>query len=128
MQQPEDVLAHFGVKGMKWGVRKDSGGSGSGSVTNSKKIAKAEAKAAKQLSKSQKKYDKSVNKNAINAYNKAADYANSVLIPNINKKYAAIDVSDPNSAAGKKYVQEYLDSFDKAYVDAMKSIVGERPK
>lgn len=41
----QDVLRHYGVKGMRWGVRKDSSGSSSGS-SKSESVKKAAAKTA----------------------------------------------------------------------------------
>jgi hypothetical protein len=64
----------------------------------------------------------------VKAYNKAADYANKVLIPNINKKYGKynwsnIDTTDPHNPTGDpklvkaytRYINEYETSFKKIY-------------
>ena len=75
----------------------------------------------------QKENDKLVSQR-VKAYNKAADYANKVLIPNINKKYGKydwtkIDTTDPRDPKGdpklvnsyKKYLKEYETSFKKIF-------------
>lgn len=65
----ENELYHFGVKGMKWGVRKSKSSSGSSGSSNSKQ------KQTKQ--KSEKKYSLSNNgrvKQVKNAYEKGKNY------------------------------------------------------
>jgi hypothetical protein len=76
-------------------------------------------------------------KQRVQAYNKAADYANKVLIPNINKKYGKynwsnIDISDPQNPKGdpklvksfKRYTNEYQNSFKKVYNKKLSEITG----
>lgn len=53
IEENEAFLAHFGVKGMKWGQRKDRSGDG-GAARAAKKDAKAEAKAEKTARKIEK--------------------------------------------------------------------------
>ena len=81
--------------------------------------------------KEQKAYDKARSDidNKIEAYNRAADYANKVLIPKINKKYSKIIktkdwTQDPNY---DKYVQEYETAFSKIADKKLEEIIGRNP-
>lgn len=79
----EDVLEHFGVKGMRWGVRNDDKGSGKPSRRQAKKQRNADIKAARE--KMKKDWEKAGKKEE--AY------------------YAA------KTAAGKKKAEIELDNF-----------------
>lgn len=112
-EYPDHSFTHYGVKGMRWGVRKQP----------EQKVAYSTDRTVR---KAQKKYDRNLKRNWHKAYNKAADYANKVLIPEINKKYSSADLK--NEATYKKYVNEYYKKFDKVYQQEVKNMFGERPK
>lgn len=122
--ESNNSLTHYGVKGMKWGQRRYR--NEDGSLTN-----KGKAK----LEKAQAKYDKKVSKNWHKAYNKAADHANKVLIPQINEKYTKKygegwfkEASTNNTKEYHKYMKEYETMFNKSYQQAIVDVFGERPK
>ena len=124
-------LYHFGIKGMKWGVRRTPAQLGhptSSSVKSKKQIKKEQ----KELKKKQKEWDDNVKKNSATAYNKAADYANKVLIPKINEKYKDYDFSDLSDPKIRKvydnYIEEYEYEFEDYYGKTLKEMFGERPK
>lgn len=62
-------LYHYGVKGMKWGVRRYQ--NADGTLTQ-----KGKARQVKLTKKAQKKWDKNTRKHWVEGYNKAADYSN----------------------------------------------------
>lgn len=77
-------------------------------------------------------------KNMLKAYNRAVDYANSVLIPKINKKYGkydwtSLDTSDMHNPKGdpklvrsyKRYINEYEKSFNDVFNMKLSEITGE---
>lgn len=96
----ENVLAHYGKKGMKWGVRNDKGHEGEKVTT--KKLAKLDKKFAKKAG-SAKAYAQ--------IHNAAATNFNKKIVE-INKKYSGKDLGfNPltgqyESAAGKAYIKE----------------------
>lgn len=130
----QDYLSHRGVKGTQWGVRKDpeSSGSGNKSAVSNKKISPIKkflqkrresaqkAKLAKKLEKSQKAWDENFNRNWHHAYNKAADYANEVLIPQLDKKYG-------NMFSGSNAEKAYNKAFSKVLEREYKAMFGDRP-
>ena len=110
----ESYLQHYGVKGMKWGVRRAE-----------KRQAKAERRAERKKQKAQKKFRHNVNRGWIGAYNKATDEFNS-KIDAVNKKYSGTNLNKPakNSKERKRnreYIQEvgklWTDSYSKALID-----------
>lgn len=111
---PEDYeLFHYGVKGMRWGVRrknKDARGSSEpatpSKVRKSSDLSKAERKTAEKIMK----------KNWVKDYNATAEYANREIIPKINKKYKGkvlLDSTGQYNEVGRKYVQEHTSAFNK---------------
>lgn len=86
-------LYHYGVKGMKWGVRRYQ--NADGTLTS-----KGKARQAKQTKKAQKKWDKNARKNWVKSYNKAVDYSNNNFIDKLNEKYKDYDF---NSILEKSY-------------------------
>lgn len=101
-----------------------------------KRIAKNEKhfaqKAEKKLKKQQANYDRKVNRNAMKIYNKTADHANKVLIPEINKKYTEKYgegwFKNEHGKIEQKYLREYQETFNKSYNQLMIDMYGERPK
>jgi hypothetical protein len=74
--ETDEFLAHFGVKGMKWGVRKEEALSGDSSVS-SKQEARVQAKAAKTAAAEMKTAATQVKRNeAAKKYEMRADMAN----------------------------------------------------
>ena len=76
----EYYLQHFGVKGMKWGVRRNR--------KSSSKPSRSERKAAKKLDKEQAKFEKEFAKNrtAGKMMNEAIN-ENAKAVNNVMKKY-----------------------------------------
>lgn len=137
----QTYLAHYGVKGMKWGVRKKdnlavrgvqkigrtmaTGPFGKAGINAGKKINKhnQERTTAKKLKKAQKEYDKNVEKNWYKAYNEAADYMTKNVIPKLNEQYKGDSWS-----YDKKVLAKYDETFNKIYQQKFDDMFGPRPE
>jgi hypothetical protein len=106
MSELDDVLEHFGVKGMKWGVRNDKGHEGE--AVKVKKLQKLDQKFEKNLSTTQKFFE---------IYNAGAKDFNANKIDSINAKPAYKKAADAglflndNHPITKKYHKEVQDAF-----------------
>lgn len=112
----EDFLSHVGVKGMKWGVRKDG-------TPHTRRSAKKEAKA-------DQKWEKSIYSmhGAIAVHNHVADQMNSDILPRLNGKSKYKDKNlydDPKLE--KEYMKEYEGLASKAYSKAVTEVHGVSP-
>ena len=110
MNEVDIFLAHHGVKGMKWGVRRYQNKDGSLTTSGKKKISKEYKKASIAGDKSlQKKYSSMYMK----AYNKAAEKMNTSEIEKFNstqrKKYG-VDFTKRDG-----YMQDYEKTFTKIF-------------
>ena len=98
-------------------------------------------KGYKQLVKGQKEYDQNVKNNWWKAYIVAADHANQVMIPALNKKYKDSDWSSLKFENGKavsgdpklikvynKYNDEYNSQFQDILNASYKDMFGDRPE
>ena len=80
-----DELMHYGVKGMKWGVRRYQNKDGSLTDKGKKKVSREYEKYTK---KGVSDVAKTYNSRYIKAYNKAANDMNDGMIDKYNKDYA----------------------------------------
>lgn len=105
----KDVIEHHGVKGMKWGVRKDAGHEGERTKTS--KIAKLDTKFEKQATNPTFQIMK--------IHNRAADLTNKNDVERINNKseYKNKDFSKDSPLRQKYYAEHqraYLNNVQKA--------------
>lgn len=113
MTEVEDFLEHFGVKGMKWGVRREQ-----------KRLAKADAKWQKNI------YTTS---GAIRVHNAAANRANNGGLSSLNNrpefkgKRKLDDNGQPVGDLGKKYLREYEKLNEKWTREAVEEVHGTSP-
>ena len=123
-------LFHYGVKGMRWGIR--SRRDKEGRSSKSKGVSKP--RAFNDMTPEERKLaDKILSKprNRIEAYNRTAQWANEELIPKINHKYAneILEGADGKTTkAGKRYVREYELEFSKAFQRNQLDVIREKTK
>lgn len=117
----EEFLEHFGVKGMRWGVRKDRGSK------SERRSARSAAKTDRQVKRADKRFDKRAKRGAdyFKVYNAAADKMNRTEIVRINNKpqYKGQDFRK-DSPLRQKYYKEMTDTFTKSLNEASTSIIG----
>ena len=107
-------LYHWGIKGMRWGVRRYQNTDGSLSNKGKKKIAE---KYKKLIEKANRDYDKKGSKIEMDAYNKAADYMNKGGIKKFND--AQRKKHGENFTKRKGYVEDYNKAFNKVLTSNM---------
>ena len=99
----KDFLAHYGVLGMKWGVRKDRT---LGGLRARRKKMIAERKEARNFNRQNQQ-------EWVRAYNAAADKMNSGVQKKINDKYKRVPGANVTGTdANKKYMKESVDTFN----------------
>lgn len=126
MDPVEEILQHHGIKGMKWGVRRQSSSSGGGS-RGDRKTAKRTAKSERQLKRADKRWEKNAGRmgDYLKVYNAAADRMNATEIVRINNKpqYKGKNLNKAGPLRDK-YYKEYADTFTKALNDSSTALVG----
>ena len=101
-------LYHYGVKGMKWGVRRYQNKDGSLTPAGRKKVSKMYKKQAVKVST---ELSKQSTKMYVDAYNKAADKMNSGGIDKFNKQQEKKYGKD--YAKRDEYMEDYSAMFSK---------------
>lgn len=112
----DEYLAHYGVKGMRWGKRKARKAYRSG------KISKDQYKSAKKdLKKQGREYKLAKRLPGMVAYNKAAEYINAEL-PSLNKRYEGVNLTNTKSKAYERYIKEYQEIDRRAAKKATREV------
>lgn len=118
-ESTKGVLAHFGKKGMKWGVRNTSSSSGSGGGSS---------RAQKRLDKAERKFDKTFEKKGrtnqlkVSLHNDIGPVVQSkVNRLNASPKYANAISSGRLKDANAPITKQYVKDFNKIYLNEMNS-------
>ena len=104
----DDVLIHYGVLGMKWGVRRYQNKDGSLTSAGKKRISKEYKKASIAGDKNLRKRYNSI---YVNSYNKTANKMNSGGIEKFNKEQK--EKYGENYAQREGYKSDYINMFNK---------------
>lgn len=105
MNEIQNELMHYGVLGMKWGVRRYQNKDGSLTSAGKKKVSKEYKKLN---TKAIKNVEKTAQKRYVDAYNQTADEYNNGKIAEFNKK---------NNPKDPKYEEKYFEKFNKDLTD-----------
>lgn len=112
----EAILEHHGIKGMRWGVRKDDGG---GTAPVSKKIAKVDAKWEKSITRANDgKVTMEFHNEVVGRINRNIDALNS------SDKYRNVDLSTYHGKLKDQYEKDAQETITRAFEDGTRAHYG----
>ena len=114
-----DYLAHHGVKGMKWGIRRYQNKDGSLTAAGKKRQEKTRKKEAR-------KYAAKLRKGFVSIHNAAADKNNARLAA-LNKEYDGVDFKKDRKAY-RKYIERYVKDWQDDLMSEVIAQVGMPPE
>ena len=115
----DDSLAHHGIKGMKWGVRRYQNKDGSLTAAGKKRQEKTRKKEAR-------KYAAKLRKGFVSIHNAAADKNNARLAA-LNKEYEGVDFKKDRKAY-RKYIERYVKEWQDDLMSEVIAQVGTPPE
>ena len=113
---PNNELCHYGVLGMRWGVRRYQNEDGTLTPAGKKRVSKQYKQTADRVTD---KLKRNANRMYVDSYNKAADYMNSGGIDAFNKQQ--------EGKYGKNYTDRpgYTDDYEKLFHEKWTKILNQ---